>query len=410
MNPGLLQRRRAQATAAVAAVALLAALAFYLLHRPRDAIIVTNAPATTAVVARMPAHLKNVPLPSNFAQPDKLVGDPTGSGVWFLSEDGATSPQPGIFHWNAVTDSLQSWKLPTNEGLGGSLNGIAVDVGGTVWAGLGDQLFALNSPDASSVSPAISLPDVGDASLAEVGQPAPAAAYIKAHHPVTGIASDGHGDVAIGRQDADSLQIFHSSSQSIESVPLPAGTTESSLAFDADGVVAVGLDDYVSHQTDATLFLGKGGTSQVFDVPVSAIQVDQSGASFLVSDPGLGVVRRVADTATASSTIVPAPLPIATKQADGAPPGADLVSTGRYSVYPTASGLAVVSTAGRLSLFRFPTYDCASTAGGFLRSTRKGPCAAVATAVTIDKAGNIWYESSGPGKPIGYIPPSSYRA
>lgn len=270
MNLGLLQGRRAHATAAVAAGALVAALVFYFWPRPGDTIVVANSPATSAVVVPMPNHLKNVPLPSNFDQPDKLVGDPMGSGVWFLSEDGATSPQPGIFHWNPVTDSLQSWKLPTNEGLGGSLNGIAVDVGGSVWAGLGDQLFELNSPDASSVSPAISLPDVGDASLAEAEQPSPAVAYIQAHHPVTAIASDGHGDVAIGRQDADSLQIFHSSSQSIESVPLPAGTTESSLAFDADGVVAVGLDDYVSHQADATLFLGKGGASQVFDVPVSA--------------------------------------------------------------------------------------------------------------------------------------------
>ncbi|MGH2717659.1 MAG: hypothetical protein ACRDJU_03625 [Actinomycetota bacterium] len=356
----------------------------------------------------MPTNLKDVPLPPGFDQAYQLVGDPNGSGVWFLSEAGTTSLQPHILHWNSATSSLQSWQLPTTEGLGGSLNGIAVDAGGAVWAGLGDQLFELTSPDAPSVSPAIPLPDVGDATLAEASLPSPAVAYIQAHHPVTAIASDGQGDVAIGRQDADSIQIFHSASHSFESVPLPAGTTESSLAFDADGVVAAGLIDAVHQTADATLFLGKSGFSQVFDVPVSAIHVDQSGTSFIVSDPAEGVVSRVADTATAASPVVPAALPVAASEADGASPGADLVSTGQYSVYPTDSGLAVASTGGGLSLFRFPTYDCASKAGGF--PVGNGPCKAVATAVTVDKAGNIWYESSGPGYPIGYIPPSSYGA
>ena len=347
------------------------------------------------------------PFPTGFYAPSQIVADPSGAGVWFLAED---SSGPSLFHWSPGQASPQSWRLPTKEGLGGKPNGLAAGTDGYVWAGLGDQLFELDTAQPSRAPILLALPPVSDAPLAEHELPGPLLAGVQAIHPVVGVATDSRGDVAVARQDAAAIQIFHRGGGIFDTVELPGGTTASSLALDSSGTLGVGLDDYNTHVADSSFFLVQpGGVSQTLQVPASSVQAQ--GTNFIVGSAVTGIYRSIAETSTADTSGAVKQLP-SNSSTGVSPPGSTLEVANGHEIYPTVSGIAVVGSAGVPELFRLPRFNCSASSfasmDGPPPSSGSAQCDAFAKSVSVDGAGNIWYLSSAPGNAIGYITPVTY--
>jgi hypothetical protein len=343
-------------------------------------------------------------LPAGFSSPRELVGDPSGTGVWYLSE---SNEGPRLFY-EAVSRPAdgQSWALTSKYGLGGILNGLAVDNGRVAWAGFGDTLFRVD-PTAQQVQ-TIPLPNPPIVAAAEQGLPSPVVADLNAECPVIGVAVDDHGDVAIAREYAAAVQIYHSGSGQFIDAPLPANTTASSaMAFDSDSVLALALNDPAARFARTELYLwDPAGTSRTIDASVGYLHA--TGNSFTVGSVDLGELTTVVGSpGPAMGETTSTTFPVSSVGASG--PTADLrLGPGGYVVYQAKSGIGIDTPSGHALLFSLPKFSCPNP--GMLGS---GPtvssCQDSTFAIAVDAAGNVWYASTAPDAAIGVISPAAYE-
>lgn len=370
----------------------------------------SSAPATASY--RSITSYSPVPaLPEGFSRPTAIVGDPNHAGVWFLSE---STSDVRVFHWDQATKSLKSWSLgsPGNVGLLGIQNSLVIASDGIVWAGVGQSLLELD-PSTSRVS-RVALPSPPASSLAQHHEPA----ALRAVHNIVGLAVSPTGTLAVARMAAAVVTLVAPGGATTQ-VPLPRGTAAAQVAYDSSGALAVALVNYVAGAENVLLVRAPGANGATVQLATDFVAGTSNG--FLVGRAETGSLRRLTAGVTATATVThltPVPTTIV-RGKDRPVVGGAAVSSGGYVAYETASGLAVSSPAGATRFYALPTYDCATASlfgqppvGGASTTTAAPPvrsCNANATSISADHAGDVWFLSSGPGKPIGVLTPSQYK-
>ncbi|MGH7442426.1 MAG: hypothetical protein ACREKE_07120, partial [bacterium] len=170
-------------------------------------------------------------LPRGYGTPYDLVGDPNGTGVWFLAQSVA---DVALFRLSGPTGTLESWPVGSSAELELGLNsGLAVGRSGITWVGVGQSLFRVDTT-AGSVTQ-IALPSVPEsAALAKL--PGPPEAQTPG---IIALAVAPSGSLAIARFGATAIQIYSPSSGTFTTVPLPDNSSPNlaggngALAFDS---------------------------------------------------------------------------------------------------------------------------------------------------------------------------------
>jgi hypothetical protein len=369
-------------------------------------------PAPVAAAAAVPS------LPGGSEEPYDLVGDPTGSGVWFLASDPSSIH---LYHWTS-SDALQSWVIGSSAHMALGLNSaLAVGANGVAWAGVGANLFRVDT--SSGTVSSVSLPDVPAVS-AVLNMFPPSLRGLPGWDWITGLAVDPSGNVAIARNGGNAIQVYDPTLSAFTDVGLPANTgpeaavANANIAFDSSGVLGVALLDYsnfgTTHAAVSELGLWKNDLSlKVFAMHAYAVQA--SGATFMIGgdsaaiavpDSLLGVPSDGSVTTTVTLPTGPA--------TDGPAGGSPTIEVHGYYAYQTLTGLAVVHPSGLLTLYRLPTWQCQAGSGSggppippptpAPQPTGSVACVARALEMTPDGAGNLWYVSSSPGFGFWQLP------
>lgn len=369
-------------------------------------------PAPAAAAGAVPS------LPEGFEQPYDLVGDPTGSGVWFLASDPSSIY---LYHWTSE-DALQSWVIGSSAHMALGLNSaLAVESNGVAWAGVGANLFRVDT--SSGAVSSVALPGVPAVSAVFNMFPPPLRG-LPGWDWITGLAVDPNGNVAIARNGANAIQIYDPTSSTFTDVALPANTTpetavaNANVAFDSSGVLGVALLNYsnfgMTHAAASDLGLWKSGLS----LRVSAMQaytVQALAATFVIGGDNAAVVVPDSLLSVPSGGSVTTTVTLPTGPAtDGPAGGSTTIEVDGYYAYQTLTGLAVVHPSGLLTLYRLPTWQCQAGSGSggppippptpIPQPTGNVACAARALDMASDSAGNLWYFSSSPGFGFGELP------
>ncbi|MGH2717896.1 MAG: hypothetical protein ACRDJU_04885, partial [Actinomycetota bacterium] len=367
-------------------------------------------PARSVSIQPVPAEPAFPGLPSG-SQVFDLVGDPAGTGVWFLALDAAGAD---LMHWSG--GSLESW--PVGPGLGGLASALAIGPGGVAWVGLGTSLYRVNTAT-GAVTPLtvpVVAPVTNDPTMHLPGPPGIAAGLMW----ISGLAVGPGGELAIAHASGNAVQIYHPDTGSFASVALPAQTEVSGavpnagIAFGGNGVLAMSLADFASFPATseaAANQLGlwqQGGSLDV--LPIAAYGVQAVGSSFVAGpDAGVLVVTGPVGSPKTTSGLLPVG-----SSSDRAWAGGRTFEDGPAVVYNTVSGVAVADPSGDLTEYRLPGYTCqpGTGSGPFVGPGQTPPalptgpqtCTAGALQLALDGAGNVWYASTAPGTTVGELP------
>jgi hypothetical protein len=359
--------------------------------------------ATSSAAAPAPKlSVSKFPRPEGFDQPATLVGDPTGSGAYFLAE---SRTDARVFHWDG--QNLTSWSVgdPSTDTdlVTGIQNSIAAGSDGTVWVGVNNTLIELNT--ATGKSSMTTMPAATDSAAAEKLRPAD----IQGYHPIIGLAVAPNGDLAVIRDAALDVQVRDHTSGKFGQVVASSSTEPASIAYDQSGTLAI--DSYV---VGAIADLSKGTLQLLKPGASSTIPGGNTQGGNLMSRPGGGFIL-VPSAPTFSAVSVAAdgvqtPLPPIAPKAQLAVEGPSALASASVVAVGTTAGVALFDTvSGTEQDLNFPTFTCDYSNVPVPGGTMPAPtptntvCGTRALALSVDTTGTIWSVTSGSDSEIAQI-------
>lgn len=337
---------------------------------------------------------------------DVAIPTPSTVGVWFVSSNLADFR---LFHIGSVGGTpIKSWIIKAAPVPVGLDLGLAIDSNNdTAWIGARTTLYRLDLQGGSVT--ALPLPDVASSSAPKASLPTGPRGQ---EQTIDGVALQADGTVLVGRKAASQVQLVDRLAESASVIDLPANASVESMTNTATLGVAR-LFDYAAH---ANKLLLRSATGAVKLVPLEDGLVRVAATSNLITagDVSRDLVQLPATDAAAPLISEPVLVNVATATGLDAPSsGTSFAQVGNSFAYGTKEGVGVSTPAG-LRLFKLPRYDCSNPSvppspGTTARTPPvRASCASRPLQVTADGAGNIWFVSTDPGKPLGVLSVQSY--
>lgn len=360
----------------------------------RAAVLRVEPAASSALGQPLPA------LPANYTEPDALVGDPSGSGAWFVAQ---SNTQISLFRWT-FPSTLSSWDL----GAPGALGGIGLDPPIAVsadstnaWVGIQSNIYHVDVATGAVTS--FPAPLTPESSLAAASLPT----GLRSDRNVLGLAAAPDGNLAVVTHLGSDVSIVSPSGSLEGNVPLPSDTVASAAVYDSAGYLALPLLSYPGGLDDSLLTVSASGVSS--DLPIPASFVSTDGSSFITGGAAGVFSVAPADLPLSAASIVD-PESIGAPQQDAPLVGSPIFMVGSSVLFATRSGLAVTSSSGSAARYiSFPSYNCSGASvppGNSAEQSTSADCDEFATSLSVDGAGDVVYELSGSSGGIYYMTPA----
>jgi len=311
------------------------------------------------------------------------VADPT-SGIWYMT--GTVN----LDHLNSSA-ALTSISLPREFYAGRESwdPTFAVDPDGTAWAlGASDLAEVTAGAQTAKLIPLGPLPDNG---TAESYRPSD----LRGVHSPQVLASDGGGHIAVALSATSVVRVYSRANGTFSDLDLPTGTDAWSLRYFGNGSLAIGLENYLHHDsTYAVIASTDGSLSQPIDVGDSLVLHPYSATAVLFG----GMVPTILNSDGTTQTItLPAglePSPILG--------GVQLGRNGKL-VVTTSTGITILAGAADSTVtatYSYPTTSCGPNSGGGPTGptdpgapspiVNAGPCNEMPQTVTVGADGTVW--------------------
>lgn len=331
-----------------------------------------------------------------YSEPLALVGDPAGSGVWFIA---ASTSDEAIFHWNALTSQLQTFPFATSSDPlpFGDQASLTIDSSGIVWAGIHSTLIRLN-PSTGAIEQ-IAIPQLPTDS-ALVGGPGSGATQPRlfSTHDISGVASAPNGTIVISVTFSSILLTYDPASGTFSQIALPAADIPTGLNVLTGGTIVV-----TANSDSLTVVRPDGSIQSTLPLPSSGFGCG-SGVCAVIQDPHTiemldnGTVGPTSATSGSPAMVGPFSAKGVTVQGVNLQVGRSPIPLRNGEVLAsTVSGFDVVdpSTASTTSL-SLPSQTCTtravSVASGPVPS--KVTCQETPVDFAVDSAGNVWFTSN----------------
>lgn len=213
--------------------------------------------AQASVVAQQTASLKEqITLPPGYGPIGQLVGDPQANGVWFWD---ATSTQDTVFDWNRQT--LRSWPVLTGDSFSPARGegGIAEDADADIWLGVNSTIVELDPTTGDTHTWRVTGLRANPVADSYLPPPLRAAGEAQA---IDALAVSPSGLVAVAVKDTSSVAELNPTTGSVSAIPMPTSSDQPiSVAFRADGTLAVGVSDLSNGGQANEVLLNAGGAN-----------------------------------------------------------------------------------------------------------------------------------------------------
>jgi hypothetical protein len=196
----------------------------------------------------------------------QVVPDPSGNAIWWWGE-GANDAH--VYEFSTTTDRLSTWSLGNPETTGlefAEQSALALGQNGIVWVGCNNKLVMLNTLTGSVKT--ISVPK--EPSNSQQSEP-----QQFSRNPVTALAVNGSGDVAVVTAYTTQIPIYDPSTSKFRSFQLPDGMEANDAAYLSDGTLGIALQQPAGFLHDAVLLYSPDGKSTT----VKGVQ-----AAFIIPD------------------------------------------------------------------------------------------------------------------------------
>jgi hypothetical protein len=267
--------------------------------------------------------------------------------------------------------------------------------GDLIWVAADGNLIRVDTRANTTTS--VPLPAVRDNANLEAGLPAKE----RGVHFIRALAVDAHGHVAVALSASTQILVFDDAKKSFSKIDLPANDDAWSIAYYADGRLAVGAAD--AHGDVATMFVvdTDGKIGKPFTVPdASRLVTLAPGSDLLAGTLGPAIVHEDGRTQA-----VRLPAGVHANMSQG---GVTPLPKGRFAV-STSSNVLVVDPDGSTSIvYRYPPGPCPLRGGpGLDPPSTTAPtnqeCFVTPFAMQADRTGHLWIvrrRTAGTGPPI----------
>jgi hypothetical protein len=349
-----------------------------------------NASATTAYTLDEDAVA--LPDPSHYGLPSLLAGDLSDSGLWYWT---ATSTHSYLNHVDGQSDTTSSYLVGTSAKtrVNPARGGLAVSASGDVWLGIGLSVFRLVPGSGAVQEYDVPPQDVVDNATAESYRPT----ELQGLHGIQAIAISPDGSkVALGIEAANDVAVLDATTGTFSTAPLPSTTDAISLAYLNPTDLAIGLENYATHDINTVIVDSVGG-SYTATVPDSRALTLDNGS--LIS--GAGIPSVVADYTTNSPVVSnlmssASPFPVAVASA---PLTADkILLAGLHTlVIESLSSRQILQElpipAGGQCAYSIPLSETANTE----KAETSEPCSSTPRFIATDALGVAWMVGMSPG-------------
>lgn len=331
-----------------------------------------------------PAHATATPVaawPADSNQPFRLVGDPSGHGVWWWS---ATREGSDLFHYTPDA-GITSYPL---DAVAGPLP-LTIDYGLAVSSDqvvLGAQREVIALDRASGHLRHWTVP-------ATTSDPVVSAAE-DSDIPVQVLGAAVHGDVvAVSLRRATAIEILDETSGQFSALPLPAGTEARDLVFDGEGDLGASLETYSANTrlSTAGALLVSADLKTTTVVRTESQWVAATDRTLLAGGNTVTQVRPDASTATWGDRTTEVP--------SGVPAVYDAT---RSAVLAAGRNTIMAVTGGSNRSWILPDVPCPKGVpmpppppGSPAPTPPTGLCPVSVAALAVDGSGAIWAVTSG---------------
>lgn len=198
----------------------------------------------------------------------QVVPDPSGNAIWWWGE-GIRDSNAHVYEFSTTTHRLSAWNLGSAEATGlsyGQQSALALGQNGIVWAASGNKLTMLNT--LTGFVDILTVPKEPSVSQEGSSEQYP-------QHPVTDLAVNGSGDVAVVTAYTTEIPIYDPNTNKFTSFQLPEGMEANDAANLPDGTLGVALQQPAGFLHDAVLVYSPAGDSMI----VKGVQ-----AAFIIPD------------------------------------------------------------------------------------------------------------------------------
>jgi hypothetical protein len=199
-------------------------------------------------------------------QVGQVVPDPSGNAIWWWGE-GANDAH--VYEFSTTTHRLSSWNLGNPETTGlefAEQSALALGQNGIVWVGCNKKLAMLNTLTGSVTI--ISVPkEPSDSQQSSPEQ--------FSRNPVTALAVNGSGDVAVVTADTTQIPVYDANTGKFTPFQLPDGMQANDAAYLPDGTLGIALQQPAGFLHDSVLLYSPDGKSTT----VKGVQ-----AAFIIPD------------------------------------------------------------------------------------------------------------------------------